>query len=375
MKDTLYDELKNRLAGLIVPKRAVVGLDGFIDEILAVVDKRLNGTGYTRIETIEDYGNRILEGSGLSLNLEVVTLAKKIGGNGPIYAGGLKKLGVKTDYIGAIGVNKVHSIFSELISEDCSITGVAEPAHTDAYEFRDGKIITSRLETLNTLTWEKIQEIVPQGRWVSLMERADIFSLNNWTMIPEMNRIWEHILDEVVPVMNVDLQNKIAFFDLADPRKREDKDILDALELIRRFSSCGFRTMLGLNFKESQQIISLVGKNGNMDSLEDSARCIAEYLNIECVAVHRTDIASSVQNGVYTEAAGPYCKKPRIKTGCGDIFNSGFVFAQAQGWPQDVCLMMGAMTSGYYVRNAQTAAIEDIIACCVEGGFSDEYEC
>lgn len=149
MKDTLYDELKNRLAGLIVPKRAVVGLDGFIDEILAVVDKRLNGTGYTRIETIEDYGNRILEGSGLSLNLEVVTLAKKIGGNGPIYAGGLKKLGVKTDYIGAIGVNKVHSIFSELISEDCSITGVAEPAHTDAYEFRDGKIITSRLETLD----------------------------------------------------------------------------------------------------------------------------------------------------------------------------------------------------------------------------------
>ena len=76
--DTLYDRLENCLAGSIVPKRAFVGLDGFIDEIFSVVDKRLDADHYSRIETIEAYGKRILEGSGLSLNLEIVSLAQKI---------------------------------------------------------------------------------------------------------------------------------------------------------------------------------------------------------------------------------------------------------------------------------------------------------
>ena len=364
MKHILYERLKDCLERPVLPKRALIGLDGFIDEILAVVDKRLDGDHYSRIETVEDYGRRILEGSGLSLNVEVVSLAKKIGGNGPIYAGGLKKLGIRTDYIGAVGVKQVHPVFSELISKETTITGVAEPAHTDAYEFCDGKIITSRLETLNTLTWEKIQSVVPQEKFVSLMDGADIFSLNNWTMIPDMNRIWKHILDDIIPKMNTDLRNKIAFFDLADPRKRQDTDILEALELIRRFSSCGFRTMLGLNFKESMQIMALIESGKKADSLEISARCIAEYLGIECVTVHKTDIACSVQNHRYAEAAGPYCTTPKIKTGCGDIFNSGFVFAQVQGWSQEMCLLMGAMTSGRYVRTAQTATLEEIAGFC-----------
>lgn len=362
--DTLYDRLENCLADSIVPKRAFVGLDGFIDEIFSVVDKRLDADHYSRIETIEAYGKRILEGSGLSLNLEIVSLAQKIGGNGPIYASGLKKFGVRTDYIGAVGTDQIHPVFSELISEDTSIIGVAEPAHTDAYEFYDGKIIVSQLESLNALTWEKILDILPKEKFIYLMERADIFSLNNWTMIPDMNRIWEHMLDEIVPTM--DVHCKIAFFDLADPRKRPDRDILEALELIKRFSLCGFRTMLGLNFKESQQIVSLIRNGESVDSLEKSAHYIADYLGVECVVVHRTDLAASVQNGRYAEAAGPYCKTPKIKTGCGDIFNSGFVFAQAQRWPQDVCIMMGAMASGYYVRNARTATLEDIVAYCNE---------
>ena len=71
-------------------KRAVIGMDGFVDEVVYVVDQRISKDDYTRIMTIQDYAVRIAQGAGLSTNVEIVTIQKKIGGNGPIYAQGLK---------------------------------------------------------------------------------------------------------------------------------------------------------------------------------------------------------------------------------------------------------------------------------------------
>ena len=67
----------------------LVGFDGFIDEIVHVVDKRLDSKNYTRIETISALAKRIERASGLSTNIELVPVTKKIGGNGPIMANAL----------------------------------------------------------------------------------------------------------------------------------------------------------------------------------------------------------------------------------------------------------------------------------------------
>lgn len=42
-------------------KRAVIGLDGFVDEVVHVVDKRTGRDAYTRIETIGEYANRLAQ--------------------------------------------------------------------------------------------------------------------------------------------------------------------------------------------------------------------------------------------------------------------------------------------------------------------------
>jgi hypothetical protein len=45
---------------------ALVGLDGFVDLIIDVVDKRTGPETYTRVETIGELGSRISRAAGLS---------------------------------------------------------------------------------------------------------------------------------------------------------------------------------------------------------------------------------------------------------------------------------------------------------------------
>ena len=138
----------------------LIGLDGFVDEVVHAVDQRTSADEYSRISTIREYGERILEGSGLSLNLEIVPIRRKIGGNGPIYADGLKRYGGDLTYIGCVGEEGLHPLFREL-AKGSRVIGVADPGQTDAMEFLDGKIIRSKTESLNRLTWEKIIRKVP----------------------------------------------------------------------------------------------------------------------------------------------------------------------------------------------------------------------
>ena len=66
--------------------QAVIGFDGFVDEISEAVDKRTSPDTYKRIETIAEFGERIGKAAGLSTNIELVPKVIKLGGNGPIMA-------------------------------------------------------------------------------------------------------------------------------------------------------------------------------------------------------------------------------------------------------------------------------------------------
>ena len=69
-----------RVAGL----SAFVGLDGFVDEILHVVDKRENARSFQRFLTIGKFAERIAGAAGQSTNVELVSQRIKLGGNGQI---------------------------------------------------------------------------------------------------------------------------------------------------------------------------------------------------------------------------------------------------------------------------------------------------
>src|SRR6266571_9111799 len=113
-------ERREKCAGQIVASMgrasqmtAFVGLDGFVDEILHVVDKRENAEEYLRLATITELAERLSAAAGRSTNVELVSQLTKLGGNGPIMANALASFGLKVSYLGILGYPNLHPVFAD----------------------------------------------------------------------------------------------------------------------------------------------------------------------------------------------------------------------------------------------------------------------
>ncbi|MFW6306104.1 MAG: hypothetical protein ACOC1N_01815 [Bacillota bacterium] len=344
---------------------AVIGVDGFVDEIIHVVNTRENVEEYTRLKTITDLGERILKAAGLSTNIELVPVQVKLGGNGPILANALVEYGNKLTYMGALGKPDIHPVFKDMAERCEKVISVANPGHTDAIEFEDGKLMLGKLESLKDINWDNIKNEVSIEDLADLLNKTDLLGLENWTMVPYMNGIWEGMIEEVFPLIEDDGKRRIAFFDLADPEKRTNEAIMEALKILERFSPT-FKVILGLNKKEAIEIAEVLSleidtdSNGDVD-LEDLTTKVAEGLDIYCLVVHPVDKASAYCEGEYFETVGPYTPNPKLTTGAGDNFNAGFCLAQSLGLPVQLSLVMGVSTSGFYVRNAKSPTKEGLL--------------
>jgi hypothetical protein len=272
---------------------AFVGLDGFVDEIIHVVDKRDNAESFQRVPSIAKLAERIAGASGKSTNIELVNIRTKLGGNGPIMANALAHLGLKVTYLGALGYPIRHPIFDSF-AENAEIHSVAEFGHTDALEFEDGKLMFGKTVQLNDVTWENIQARFGKDRFLTKFQDADLVAFVNWTMIPYMSDIWDALLKDLCPHLTGP-KRKI-FFDLADPEKRTLKDMTRAMELIHAFEK-HFEVILGLNEKEAYEIGSALGyscRTRDADGLSQLALQIHQQLQISNLVVHPVSYALAV---------------------------------------------------------------------------------
>jgi len=340
--------------------RAVIGFDGFIDEIVHVVKTRNSIEEYIRIKTIKEYGERIIKAAGLSTNIELYPVQVKLGGNGPIMSRALIEYGVDVTYIGALGLEKINPVFQKM-ADRCTVISIADPAHTDALEFEDGKLMMGKMESLKDINWGNIKQKIGIKRLVSLFQEINLLGLANWTMIPYMNEIWKGIIEEILPLLEVhSLQNRIAFFDLADPEKRTREDIKQALNIIKGFSPF-FKVILGLNQKEAKEIAGVLDLDIIDLNLRELTEKLGEKLNIYCLVIHPVNEAVAYSEGNYYHTEGPFTANPKITTGAGDNFNAGFSLGQSLGLTIQDSLLLGVATSGYYVRKAESPTLNDTI--------------
>ncbi|MCL2202689.1 MAG: hypothetical protein FWB88_01930 [Defluviitaleaceae bacterium] len=344
----------------------IIGLDGFVDEIVHLVDKRQDYAHFTRIPTIAEWGARISRAAGLSTNMEMVTVQTKLGGNGPILSNALLEYGVALTYVGNLGVPDIHPVFKPLAEKAKAVYSIANPGHTDAAEFEDGKIMLGKHFTLKDVTWDAMKTAMGGAAGIAKMsDECHLFGMENWTMLPHMSRIWEGMIHEVFPLMKDRAQRPLAFFDLADPEKRTKEDIHAAMGLIGRFEE-KFRAVLGLNEKELYEIADVFGiayDGGKCPAtLEKTTRAVYAALGIFCLVVHPVHTACCVVGGEYYDVSGPYCAKPVLTTGAGDNFNAGFCLGLSLGLAPLQALLLGVSTSGFYVRNAHSPTFDQVIA-------------
>jgi sugar/nucleoside kinase (ribokinase family) len=345
----------------IANARVTVGLDGFVDEIISVVDKRESAERYTPFMTMKAFAGHIAKGAGISTNAELVVRQVKLGGNGPIMANALAVLGAPVRYIGNLGYPRMHPAFAEFAGR-AEVHSIADPGHTDALEFEDGKLMLGKIQSLNEITWDNMRQRVGDQKLRDLFTQATLVGLQNWTMIPAMTDIWRHVLDEICPHLP-NRPRRTLFLDLADPERRQPADILAALGVIKLFQRY-FDTYLGLNEKEAFEIGHVLQHEGPTVG-EDAVKCVArhvgDWLEISGVVVHPRQYALVASDDGTPVVHGPFTARPAISTGGGDHFNAGFCLGKIMGADNEVALQIGTATSGYYVRNARSPSVDDLV--------------
>jgi sugar/nucleoside kinase (ribokinase family) len=365
----------------------VVGFDGFVDSIIQVVDKRYDAEQFEAIPTIEQFGRKIVAAAGQSSNYELVVRFEKLGGNGPIMANALAALGLGVTYIGSLGHPAIHPVFREL-TEQAKCYSISQPGLTDALEFQDGKVMLGKHAALHNVCWKQVLDVVGLDRLREIVETARLIGMVNWTMLPCLHEIWRHVIDEILaprehstgdprsppPTRRAAgaaagemVPRPLIFIDLADPEKRTWADLREALDLCTEFQRYA-DVALGLNLKEAVQVASALDfepPDRPDDAIELLASEIHDRLQIQTVVVHPRAAAAACAsvNGARTLSrfVGPFTARPRISTGAGDNFNAGFCLGQLARLPLTESLCTATASSGFYVREARSPALDELI--------------
>lgn len=352
-------------------QHVLVGFDGFIDEIIRLVDTRSSAEEYEPMPQMIDFGNRIVAAAGLSCNIEMVTQQVKLGGNGPIMANSLVSHGYPVHYFGALGGNgMVDQVFQEF-AEGCEdVVSLCDPAHTDALEFDDGKIMMGKMDILRQVNWENVLKQISEEALQEKINTLELIGCVNWTMLPYMNSILEGLIPYLA---KRETRNKV-FIDLTDPRKRSQDDIREVLGILQNMQKVS-DVILGLNLGESEQVSSaLLGYAS--DDLTERAAAIHKNLGLTQVVVHPTKSAAvATEEGTWF-IDGPFTPKPKLTTGAGDNFNAGYCAGVISGLNPEQCLVSGVCNSGFYVRQARSGNRAEVIKfmrrwAAAEGGPID----
>ena len=340
---------------------AFVGFDGFIDEICAVVETRGAAGDFQPVGTISRFTEKLASAAGRSGNYELVVREARAGGNGPILAAALAGLGLGVTCVGAMGFPQLDPLFAEL-GRRVELRTIAPAAHTDALEFSDGKLMLGKMQALAEITWENLlRRLGGVDELKSILSRARLISMVNWTMIAQMSRIWAKLIADVLP--ELEGPRRMILIDLADPEKRTRDDLVYALRLLGKMQELADVT-LGLNLKEAQQVCGALGLSAlgeNPPSSADAAERVRQALQIDCCVIHpRTGAAASDSGGAAAWLEGPFVREPAISTGAGDHFNAGFMLGRLLGLPLEESLCTGVATSGWYVRKRRSPGITEL---------------
>lgn len=333
----------------IASLRAVIGMDGFVDSIIDVVNTRAGFERYTRMETIETFGNKIVAAAGKSANYEFVVTHKKLGGNGPIYADALAIAGMQIDYIGSLGCPQPDAVFHEFGTR-ARLHSLCEPGYTDALEFADGKLLLGKITQLADVNWQNLVARVGLEPFRRMCDAADLLAMNNWTMLPHLGEIWSHVCEDVLPSLSK--KPRQIFIDLADPEKRTVEDLCRDLQTLTRMEAYA-QVTLGLNLKEAAQVANVLGIKPAADDNEQiqvAAASIREKLRLSTIVIHPRRGAGAADASGSAWFDGPLVKQPKLSTGAGDNFNAGFTLGKLAGLTLQESLICGCGSSGFYVR-------------------------
>lgn len=345
-------------------KKVFVGFDGFVDTIMKAVKQKQNFKN-VYFQTISDFASRIQSAAGRSGQVELVTERVKFGGNAPIMADTLGKLGIQNYCAASLGYPELHPIFSDM-DTNCEVISLANPGDSRAIEFQDGKIIFSELSAFNGYDWKFINETHGIEKIRKAILDSRLVAFVDWVNLPCSSEIWEGVLNDIIrPSGRKDF---LFLFDLCDPSKKTTEQIDEILDVISRFSTYGNVT-LGLNENETIKIwCALNGKDfsnphdkDQIPTVHSAGDAIYKAMNIDCLLVHPIDRTIVFRKHETIELKGHLVTEPKVLTGGGDNLNAGYCLGILHGLSIQHCMLLGMAASGAYIQNGKSPDLRSIL--------------
>lgn len=340
--------------------KCLIGFDGYVDQIIRIVKSRNSLTEYSLFQTIDQFSEYLRAFSGKSAGLEIISMESKLGGNAPIMANSLGRQGVQTVCVGALGEPDIHATFADL-THVCTAVSVGEPAATFAFEFEDGKLMFGNVSSLNQMNWNILKQGAGLDSIIQYCADSQLIAIVNWSGIFQINTILDGFLEDVFPkLIDHNLENKLVFFDIADPSARSEEDLQMFIDMLHRYSK-QTKVILGLNEKEARIVYNMLGLKDEPAGLKEMAERIYNALSISVLAVHASRHVVGVSNEGTFEAESFYVENPKISTGAGDNFNSGFCLGQMLELPIEQSLILGNAVSSFYISEGYSPSIVELL--------------
>lgn len=350
------------------PLRAVVGFDGFVDEMCGVVNARSPG-GVELVGTIADFGAMVSAAAGRSFGRELEVKRVEAGGNGPNLTDGLVSLGVEVDYYGTLG-SPIDTVFVPFSKRCRSCHTLGACGRTLALEFGDGKLQLNNTGRLGELQPPVIEQMLQDGEFAARCERADLLGVANWSRYPHMTACWHVLTDRVLSRLT---HRPWLVVDLADPTGRSSAEIQDMMAAVGRMAST-CRVVFGANLNETGALLRAIDETPPRDEASDmvaAAKLLRERIGSQMVVIHSQRRAAAAWSDRGSGPAwangsvcidGVYNPGPVRTTGVGDRFNAGLGAALAADNGSDPAraVAMGCAAGWWFVTAGRALTIENL---------------
>jgi len=336
------------------------GFDGFVDELIEIVEERQDMDRYEKVPTISRFSELIGMAAGRSSLREMIVKSVDAGGCAVNLGDGIATLGVNLDVFATLGT-PAHPAFTEFAGKtrSCTSFGIA-PGHTLALEFNDGKYMLSYMDQLSDFSPDFLKDYLAKDEsMIRSLQGADLIALTNWTLYPRMTDCWTYLQENVFSRFT---QNPWIFLDLVDPRSRTREDIEAMLKVLPGFESTG-RCVFGGNLNEGNVLSDLLGLpqvDEEGQGVADLCGRLRDALQLTEVVIHCIQGAGMASEEGVEWVDGPYTPKPLKSTGAGDRFNAGYCLGRLLDLPPRDRLLLAGATSGFFVRNARSGTLTEV---------------
>ncbi|MBD3214335.1 MAG: hypothetical protein GF311_17120 [Candidatus Lokiarchaeota archaeon] len=363
-----FQSIKNKLSNLkesLSNKNCFLGVDGYVDSLYSIVQKRKDQNEWKRMDSMASFGNLITKVAGSSANIERVLKRKISGGFAPNSCKALIALGIKVFLLAAIGYPKINEVFKLIDQKSVEAKSFADPGETLGLEFDDGKIMLSDFENIFNINWDLLTERINTDYLIDKFEKSQFIGFGHWSLVISMGEIWEHLIEEIFPKV-ANCQQKLFFVDLADLKKRTNEDILNMLKILKKMDKL-IPVLLSLNDQEAVDLLKALEieefdgiKSNNFQFYADLGLKLNNKIGLTYLVIHSPHFATITKNKDHYWVTEGFTSKPKYTTGAGDHFHAGVAAGLACDLTPPEAILLGNALTAVFVRTGQSPNWEQL---------------